>query len=211
MLDVRGKARFLLFVGLASLACGPSLATVHEGAVRFEHCYGVDLDPQAQPPQRKACWQLWATSYTVGQPRDRIEYAQRRLHALEGEDSACPRLALGRDERAEKRQFYVVVPEPTSVHASPPPIATVGEAGPELEATGNEHAKSADGKLASGGAKTGGVTKASNAAGEPPAARCAATCRESWQSCDAGCDASPKPSCSECKGSYSKCMRRCFD
>jgi hypothetical protein len=205
---MRKRARSLLLVGLGCFACGPSLNTVHEGAVRFEHCYGVDLNPRAEPVQRKACWQLWVSSYTVGQPRDRIEYAQRRLHALDGSDDACPTLALGRDRPPEARQFYLVVPTPTSVHTTPPPVATVvqaGDAGVPSEVPGAERSKT-DGGAASGGAKTSDGSKA------PPAASCASRCLGAWQSCDAACsNARTGSSCAECKATYSKCMRGCFE
>ena len=206
------KARAALLVGLGAFACGPSLNTVHEGAVRFEHCYGVDLNPQASPTQRKACWQLWVSSYTIGQPRDRIEHAQRRLLALDGNDEACPKLALGRDRPAEARQFYLVVPGPTSVHAPPPPLATVVQAGdaglpPETDA---ERAK--DGAATTDGAKTSEGAKQLDGGKEPPAASCATRCRGTWQTCDAACSsASAKATCTDCKTTYSKCMRGCFD
>jgi len=196
------RARLALLVGLIGSACGPSLATVHEGAVRFEHCYGMDLDPRSEPDQRKACWQTWLSAYTVGQPRDRIEYAQRRLRAPSGQDDERPTLALDRERPPEDRKFYLVVPSPTSVHAPPPPVATVvpatdgGE--PRDAATGSEEgAKTADTKLPDGGRT-------------PPAERCASSCKDTWQRCDATCGAGT-PKCTECKNTYASCMRGCFD
>lgn len=214
---MREKARWVLLVGLASLACGPSLATVREGSVRFEHCYGIDLNPEAQPAQRKACWQRWVTSYTVGQPLDRIEYAERRLRALEGDDGNCPRLALDHDGSAEQRQFVTVVPAPTSAHASPPPVATAvevadaGEPAPDVAPSG-ELPKSGEATLSTGGAKTSEGTKTSDRGKDPPASGCAARCRTTWQTCDAACSAEPKkPRCGDCSATYTKCMRGCFD
>src|SRR5689334_22051067 len=112
-------ARVLRFgwATLAMAACGPSLTTVHEGTIRFEHCYRMDLEPRATAEQRRACWQLWVTSYTLGQPRDRTDYAARRLRSFDGESSDAPELALGAEPRPGQRQFYLVVPGPTSVHA----------------------------------------------------------------------------------------------
>lgn len=196
------KARAALLVGLGAFACGPSLNTVHEGAVRFEHCYGVDLNEQASRAQRRACWNLWVSSYTVGQPRDRIEYAQRRLQALEGDDPTCPKLALGEDRPGAARQFYLVVPAPTSVYAPPPPVATVvqaGDAGVAPDA----------GTQADAGGKSDATT--SDDGRDPPAASCASHCRESWETCDGQCSkASAKATCTDCKLTYSKCMRQCF-
>jgi len=202
------RARSLLLVGLGCFACGPSLNTVHEGAVRFEHCYGVDLNPKAEASQRKACWQLWVSSYTVGQPRDRIEYAQRRLHALDGDDEKCPQLALDRDHPPEARQFYLVVPTPTSVHAPPPPVATVlqaGDGGVPPGAPSADLAKS-DAGTAGRGAKTSDGAKA------PPSEICATRCRSAWQSCDGACATpSTKSVCADCKTAYTRCMRGCFE
>ncbi len=201
------RARSLLLVGLGCFACGPSLNTVHEGAVRFEHCYGVDLNPKAEAAQRKACWHLWVSSYTVGQPRDRIEYAQRRLHALDGDDDKCPKLALDRDHPPEARQFYLVVPTPTSVHTTPPPVATVvqaADAGVPVEAPSANAAKT-DAVPASGSAKTSEGNK------EPPAESCATRCRSAWAGCDGACATpSAKAICADCKTAYTRCMRGCF-
>ncbi|HEV8550618.1 MAG TPA: hypothetical protein VGQ57_16345 [Polyangiaceae bacterium] len=214
---MREKARWVPFVGLASLACGPSLATVREGSVRFEHCYGVDLNPEAQSAQRKACWQQWVTSYTVGQPLDRIEYAERRLRALDGDDGNCPRLALGQDHALEQGPLNTVVPAPTSAHASPPPVATaavVADAGePPAEVSPNgELPKSGEATLSTGGAKTNEGTKTGDRGKDPPASACAARCRTTWQSCDAACSSEPKKArCGDCSATYSNCMRGCFD
>lgn len=134
---MREKALVALLVGCVALACGPSLTAIHEGTVRFEHCYRVDLEPNAASAQRKACWQRWVSSYTVGQPRDRIEYAERRLNDLAGDDKKRPTLAVDGERRPEERQFYLVVPGPTSARHPPPPIATVvsaSDAGPPFDA-----------------------------------------------------------------------------
>lgn len=196
------RARLALLVGLIGMACGPSLATVHEGAVRFEHCYGMDLNPRSEPNQRKACWQTWVAAYTIGQPRDRIEYAQRRLRALSGEDGDRPMLAVDRERPPEERKFYLVVPSPTSVHAPPPPVATVvpatdGGEPADVPPTNDDRAKTALDKGPDGGRP-------------PPGERCSTSCRDAWKSCDAACG-SGTPKCVQCKNAYAACMRDCFD
>src|SRR5262245_45538284 len=108
-------ARFLplslaLATSLLCGACGPSLTTVHEGTIRFEHCYRLDLETSATATQRRACWGLWLESYTYGQSRDRIEYARRRLNAIADESQQPPELRLAGDRPPEQRQFYLVVP-----------------------------------------------------------------------------------------------------
>src|SRR5450432_224266 len=121
----------ILALGFAASACGPSVQSIYEGNVRFEHCYRLDLEVDAAPTHRQACWKEWLGVYTYGQPRDRIEYARRRARAFASGDVDCPKLDIGDSKQAEARQFYLVVPAPTSVHAPPPPIATrwYGDAG----------------------------------------------------------------------------------
>lgn len=191
----RGRA---LLLALSAAACGPSLTRVHEGTLRFEHCYRLDLEPAVATPKRDACWKLWLDSYTYGQPRDRIDYARRRAQALEKGDTEPPALHLAGERRTAERPFYLVVPEPSSVHAPPPPVATALPA-PTLEADG--------GPSPNADAKT------------PPAASCAETCRSSWETCDGECgQGDPKrkrsggaSACDACRDTYAKCMRACFE
>jgi hypothetical protein len=184
-------------VAAAALSCGPSFTTVREGTIRFEHCYRMDLEPAASAAQRQSCWQRWIGSYTLGQPRDRIEHATRRVNALGEPDGTSPALALGPDHRPEERQFYLVVPGPTSVHASPPPIATVVQSIEPPEALDG-------GAPPSERAKTGEPK-------QPPAASCAGSCQTAWQSCEASCASGKRTECDRCKSTYSKCMRSCFE
>lgn len=197
-----GTASKLSCTGLVAwiVGCGPSLVTVHEGTVRFEHCYRVDLEPHVTTPNRVACWRSWVSAYTVGQPRDRIDYAERRLHELESGDAPPPALALDADRPPGPRQFYLVVPAPTSAHAPPPPIAkpVEPEQDPEPEAASdagapNElKAKTTDGKT-------------------PPGSTCTRHCQLGWHACDQSCEPSGGSACTKCKSAYSKCMRGCFD
>jgi hypothetical protein len=165
---------------LGAAACGPSLTTVHEGTIRFEHCHRLDLEPNESKPQRHGCWKLWLGSYTYGQPRDRIDHARRRLRSLENGDTTRPRLNIAGERNPEERQFYLVVPGPTSGHAPPPPIATVEQL-PE-------------------GAKTPPSDK-------PPEAGCAEACHEAWAAC---CTPDAGAGCDSCKKAYTSCMRGCF-
>jgi len=214
------RLRDLLFAtlgaGLPIAACGPSLTTVHEGTLRFEHCYRIDLEPNANAPQQQACWTRWLAEYTYGQSRDRIDYARRRLSALgaDGSSSGGPELRLTGERRAEERQFYVVAPAPSDVHATPPPVATA------LPTAAPDSSSSAE------------------SAKEPPASPCAKSCGSAWSSCDGACGAkaesavasgavpsSKKPAtgkasggkavaahgCEACASAYSRCMRGCFE
>ncbi|HTQ03938.1 MAG TPA: hypothetical protein VMI54_08770 [Polyangiaceae bacterium] len=187
--------RSIGWIVLLANACGPSLTTVHEGTVRFEHCYRVDLQPEVPANQRRSCWYNWVTSYTLGQPRDRIEYAESRVRALDSGDTSCRELSIGADTPPEQRQFYLVVPAPTSVHAPPPPLATVVPA---------HAADAADGGAAPDArAKTGDEK-------EPPAAGCSNRCESAWASCNDACTAAGMAECPKCRPAYTKCMRSCF-
>jgi hypothetical protein len=209
------------------------LKSVHEGTVRFEHCNRLDLDQQATKGDCGKCWTTWLNEYTYGQPRDRIDYARRRARALSNGDHERPALTFD-DAPPEARQFYMVVPGPTSVRTPPPPVATVW--------------KESD-------ADAGALAKTS--ADRPPAESCADLCRSTWQTCSGGCSNGhgPHPNgagaangtphvgaggagsppnggkssgtgaaksadskaataanvCQKCRSDYSSCMRRCFE
>jgi hypothetical protein len=64
-------------------ACIPSHRLVHDGNRYFEHCYGADFDPGLTVLQKEACWQAWIAHYTRHQPAARVDYAMRRVEALE--------------------------------------------------------------------------------------------------------------------------------
>jgi hypothetical protein len=187
-----------LGASVLGIACGPSMQSVHEGSVRFEHCYRLDLDEDVASTHRRACWKEWSSRYTYGQSRDHIEYARRRLRSLAAGDTARPTIDVGSDYHPEERQFYLSVPAPTSAHAPPPPIATRW-AGP------NEPPPAAS---ASAGVPT------SSAPGDD----CAATCRGARTPCDAACqkasagNTSPADAsaCDRCNTDYKRCMARCF-
>jgi len=56
---------------------------VHQSNAYFERCHSADYDPTVQANIRQACWAAWLEHYTGGQPPERLEYARRRLRALE--------------------------------------------------------------------------------------------------------------------------------
>jgi hypothetical protein len=186
----------LIFAGpCLGAGCGPSVQSIYEGDVRFEHCYRLDLELDVAPTHRQACWTAWLDRYTYGQPRDKLEYARRRLRAFSTGDADKPELHLGQSQaQQDARQFYLVVPQPTSVHASPPPIATRLNAvtDPPPAPSSDALAKSAD--------------KAA------PGEECASACRSAFGSCNQACDPVAKsPACKSCDPDYKKCMARCFE
>lgn len=200
MLGVR--LGFSLFVAAVVLAgpclasgCGPSVQSIYEGDVRFEHCYRLDLEVDVAPTHRQACWTTWLDRYTYGQPRDKLEYARRRVRAFASGDVDKPELRVGHETaQQDARQFYLVVPSPTSVHAPPPPIATRlnAVAEPPPAPSSEALAKSAEKPM--------------------PGEDCATACRGAFNSCNQACDPSAKtPACKSCDPDYKKCMQRCFD
>lgn len=182
-----------LFGPAAALSCGPSVQSIYEGDVRFEHCYRLDLENEVVPSHRSACWTTWLDRYTYGQSRDRLEYARRRMRACAGGDPDRPELHLGGAQPAKQdaRQFYLVVPAPTSLHAPPPPIATrVNIAG----------------EAPSAGPSAAPPDKAT------PGEACATACKSSFASCNQACDPVAKSTaCKSCDPDYKKCMARCFE
>src|SRR6187551_2767382 len=123
----RGSRVFALALGsvfVLLLGCGPSIQPIHEGSVRFEHCYRLDLDPRIAPAHRHACWRQWLEVYSYGQSRDRVEHSRRRIGDLEAGDPNPPQLNLAAEEARTDRQFYMATPAPTDVYAPPPAMAT---------------------------------------------------------------------------------------
>lgn len=188
---LRSKQSTILLLAFA-FGCGPSVQSIYEGNVRFEHCYRLDLELEVASSHRQACWTSWLDRYTYGQPRDRIEYARRRIRAFAAGDANRPTLAIGQaaQQQEESRQFYLVVPAPTSVHAPPPPIAT------RVNATEPPPVPSAE--------------KPPEKAA--PGADCEGSCKSAFSSCNQACDPSAKSAaCKSCDPDYKKCMQRCFE
>jgi hypothetical protein len=113
-------------------ACGASYQSVYEGDVRFEHCYRLDADAAISSPARLGCWSDWTAHHTVGQTRDRVEYALGRERALRIGDTrpAGPSLVTG----IESTRVETVLSNPsiaTPIPATPfesPPITLAASA-----------------------------------------------------------------------------------
>ncbi len=199
----------LAFGPLCLLSCGPSVQSIHEGSVRFEHCYRLDLEVEVATSHRQACWTTWLDRYTYGQSRDRLEYARRRVRAFAAGDANPPALKIGgEDPDQETRQFYLVVPAPTSVHASPPPIATRFNA-PSEAPQGAGGAPQGAGGAPQG---AGGAPPVKASSKPAPGEDCSSGCRSAFSSCNAACAEGPKnTACKSCDPDYKKCMQRCFE
>ncbi len=144
--------------------CGPSVQSVYEGNVRFEHCYRLDLDPNIAASHREACWRSYTGRYHYGQTKDRVEYARRRIRALASGDTSRPVLRLDLVDAAAAQISPAEAPMPTSAHAPPPPTA---RATPD--------------------ASPGDARNENSSKSPPPGAVCATECRETWDKAGPGC------------------------
>ncbi|MFO0593510.1 MAG: hypothetical protein U0441_38570 [Polyangiaceae bacterium] len=180
------SARSVTVVALAPvcavsvLACGASINAVYEGDVRFEHCMALDSHSGEKSTIQLSCWDEWVKYYTFGQTRDRVEYARRRQRELSGESDF-------QETSAPSVVAQRAVPEPTNVLAPPPMM--FGDAGaPADAAPPDASAKPED--------------------AEPPAAACAAQCRDAWTPCKQACTTA---ACEKtCEKTYKRCMKKCF-
>ncbi len=169
----------LLLVG-----CGPSVQVLHEGSVRFEHCYRLDLDPAIAPPHRKACWKAWQERYSYGQSRDRLEYADRRIDSIErGDPPPGLQLDSGAPEPAAAES-------PTDPHAPPPPVARPVDGITPFD-------------------ETPSVPHSAETKDGVPGDACAATCREGRRQCLPSCKPDQPEDCG-CETKYRACMIACF-
>ena len=177
-------------------SCGPSMQSIHEGNVRFEHCYRLDLDPAIAPSHRQACWREWSERYTYGQSGDRIGYAMYRAREIaSGKVGLTLRLdaglAVAPDGAATSPP---VVAAPLSPHAPPPAVA------PRAPAL-----------LDAGSAASLDAATTPSAVIPPPAADCSEDCLDALERCrTARCEDAGKGGCDRCERDYRGCMRRCF-
>lgn len=168
---------------MSALACGASINAVYEGDVRFEHCMALDERGDVKATLRKSCWGEWGKYYTFGQTRDRVEYARKRQKQLSG-SSNFDEGSWSPDAVAQR-----AVPETTTVLA-PPPMMILTDAGRDGE----------------GDAEAAPTSKPEVM--EPPAAACAAQCRETWAGAKRACT---NAACEKTAAtSYRRCMKRCF-
>lgn len=172
--------------GLVVAACGPGLEAVHESNLRFEHCHRLDMDARIAPSHREYCWRDWNQTYASDQPLDRIEYARRRIVALESGDARL--ITVRRQTFGGGRVFEEIgaapavermaAPAPTSAHAPPP--------------------------------KTEPAPPTPAPVGPKPGDACAVECKSTFSDCVRPCNAA-KSACEKCNEDYRACMRRCFE
>jgi hypothetical protein len=199
-------AAALLLGPVLTASCGPSVQSIYEGDVRFEHCYRLDLELDVATTHRQACWTTWLDRYTYGQSRDRLEYARRRVRAFASGDVDRPALRVGQNQEQDTRQFYLVVPQPTSVHAPPPPIATRVNAVVEPPASASAEPSKSSPTISNSAEAAKPIDKPA------PGEDCASACKSAFSSCNEACEAAAKSAaCKSCDPDYKKCMGRCFE
>jgi hypothetical protein len=185
----------LLLLGvplLLSSACGPGLESLHASNVRFEHCYRLDMDPRIASSHRMVCWRDWTESYAIGQSRDRVEYARRRIITLESGDAEL--LSIETQPERRQRIFSVVgetrsknvpmaAPAPTSAHAPPPKTAQEAAASPP---------------------------DAPAPAAPLPGEDCGDACGATYHACQTACGGD-SDACTTCRENFRDCMRACYE
>jgi hypothetical protein len=174
---------------LGATACGPSMQSLYEGDVRFEHCYRLDLDRETAPSHRHACWEQWVQTYSYGQSRDKIEYAKRRLRYLEAGETSPPELNVTSTSQANGSAPTSTAAH-TDVHTPPPSVAP------------QEPAKQPASAAALVPRRQAGL----------PGQACARDCAGVFRDCLAPCaqpTASDPTRCNGCEQDYGRCMQRC--
>jgi len=176
------------------LGCGPSLRRVQQSRVYFERCYAADFDPRIPVAEKHACWNAWMEHYTLGQPRDRRDYAEERIYAIEHGESV-PRLP-GLPEAALGPTRAVTVtaasgPTTDPVERAAAPRTADEEELPERPRRGHDY--------------TPPVPQTNN----PTCATSA--CESGWQSCLDSCPEHGDDACqTACEVELQACARGCF-
>jgi hypothetical protein len=158
----------------SALACGASVSKTYESDVRFERCYALDWKKDVDVGIRQRCWEEWVAFFAVGQPRDRIEYAKAQSRL--GSDGSDPLAAA----TASAPRAGQPLPEPTSVFAPVPMMATTASASASASAS---------------------------AKAPVPRSACETRCDKSIEACLSGCGSAI---CEQfCAQKHDKCAQRC--
>ncbi|MGA7118695.1 MAG: hypothetical protein WBY94_01285 [Polyangiaceae bacterium] len=176
--------RFVAFLALGAVACGPSFQAVYECDVHFEHCYAMDESPVSAEAKTE-CWRGWLRGYTYGQSSDRVQYAATRFSQL----SLGPTLPSeeARDARPPRRAPALAAPMPTSAFAPPPILAASGVPSPRTTSPAHQ--------------------------ARAPGADCSDACAQRWTICREGCERPPSSSshaCEQCDKVYRACVPACL-
>ncbi|MFK7999052.1 MAG: hypothetical protein AB8H86_05620 [Polyangiales bacterium] len=122
----------LLILSVALLACGASPRMVQQSATYYERCQAAELNPSRTLDERRECWVAWLEHYTIGQPLERISYAQERRIALAHGEEVPPlpdQVDPGHELRSSQEDVASpnAVPEAGAADTEPPETASEGE------------------------------------------------------------------------------------
>lgn len=210
-------------MGLVAVACGPSYQAIHEGDVRFEHCYAIDEGAAASMDDKSKCWHEYRENYAFGQARDRLTYAARREQLLTRSQ------VLPTDEammEAAPGQVAIVpnAPVPTNAFVPPPQLLQQppGPAPTTTYQTSNSPTPTtaAIARYQDTGKDAGAAPITSTPPREAPGASCATHCADDWHACERSCvntkgpqataAATAKAACDRCDKVHRTCMAACF-
>jgi len=152
--------------------------------------------------QKGTCWRDWVEHHTLGQTRDRVEYAQARWRAIERApelptDEAMMAAAPG--VGAENNN--ATAPLPTSAFAPPPRTEATG-ALPQTTTT------TVTTKIEKKTTETETLTKPAPPLPHAPGAECVEACTQAWDVCHGECGAS-KDKCDVCEERHATCLSSC--
>jgi hypothetical protein len=189
--------------------CGPSFEVLAEGDLRFAHCDRLDLDPAVGPAYRLECWREWRESYTYGQTRDRVEYAQRRIAEVVSGDSSPPfRLPSGTPGLRRHQSA-----NPSEPHLGKHAAALSGSKSDSGAPSALPRAAESASERSPDGASRAVVASQGPAAVQAnPALKadpiCRSRCQAESSSCLPGCETKPR-GCEPCAPRLASCLRDC--
>jgi hypothetical protein len=183
----------------ALIACAPNMQAVYESDARFEHCYALDDSPRASMEQKGACWHDWVEHHTIGQTRDRIEYAQARYRAIEKAPEMPTDEAMMAAAPGEGRDTAnVAAPLPTSAFAPPPKM---GDDSTHAPPAPTETVTPKPAPTTSAVPKSAPMPKA-------PGSECVEGCTTAWDACRTDCGANVDK-CDACETKHATCLSGC--
>jgi hypothetical protein len=203
-MSIRALIVSVCAMATAIVACGPSFQVVYEGDARFEHCYALDETASVPMQEKTECWTQWTRSYTYGQTRNRIDYAQARAKSLseahlmptdEAVMGAAPGEGVGRVGRDE--------PVTTNAFAPPPKTMSDVDAGTPSATLDETPKKVENGSIV---AVTPRLPLGAIVPTVTPREACTDRCKGEWLECRATC----KSKCGACDHTYGGCMKSCF-
>jgi hypothetical protein len=95
---------------------------VHQSNTFFERCHGADYNPRVSARQREQCWARWLSYYTVGQPPERIEYANQRVTQIRTGEQMTPMPGIPTSALGTTYTGAILATSGDEVDAPPTPV-----------------------------------------------------------------------------------------